>query len=240
MEKEHKLFQISPMASIPTLLAVILVFASILIAISPYLASAQDASDIIQSQTGINPNAIPQSPQEVGDYLSQEWGTFIAKTPLIGTIHTFFTNNPLIFQIIFGEPYAISATFIFVFILWLFVFINASRLFESSGLIKQEGYSWLAGAGAAIIIAQINVYHYIGNGISTFAFSQEAWWARTLVFAIAVVVIVALSYMLTLLDKYMIFRKGRKQAQVLKQRSEESKEFTKGIEETKNIVKDWT
>lgn len=211
-----------------------ILFLSLILSVITFV-SAEDVQEQVQELTGVNPEAIPSTPEDVSNYLVSQWSAFIAKTPFIGSIHTLFIDNPLIFKIAFGEPYSFSPSFLFVLILWIFFLVHTSKAVKSSGLINEK-YSWIVGLAITIIIAQIQFYHFIASGISNLAFSQEAWWARTIIFAVAFIVIMAFSYLANLLEITMRKSKENKEKKALKRKVESTDAFVKGAEEGKKIT----
>ena len=204
-------------------------------------ASAQTtvpgAEQIQQAQQQIS--NLPKTPAELqqitSDYLVQEWSKIVAKIPVIGPLHSFLLAHPLPFIILFNEPYSFSLTFILIFILWLYIAIFSSRTISSAGFVKPL-IAWLLGLLFTILTAQINLISYISTAVLAFIFSYDAWWARTLLFLVVIVVFVLLSALSNILSKYLKEIELKKEKQEIKQGIKESKALKKGLKEGQKLT----
>jgi len=128
------------------------------------------------------------------EYLKQEWGKILAKNKYIGPIHNFFVKNPLIFTILFNEPYNFSLKFICIIILWIF-FLAIGFSFAKALGIKSFSLSFLAGIVFAIFFAQITIIGAAVDFTLSLIFSKEQWWMRLILGAVAFFAIVILYYL---------------------------------------------
>ena len=109
--------------------------------------------EAVRQQLGINPEELPTTPEGFRDkYLSQKWSELIAKNKYLGPTHNFFLAHPLIFTILFGDPYAISLTFLIILLR-----ATATNLPSTSGWILQvstSSHTW-KGADVKLILKMI-------------------------------------------------------------------------------------
>jgi hypothetical protein len=188
----------------------------------------------IQEQIGFNPEKMPKTPQETRDYLQQEWTKIVASKPVIGSIHKFFLAHPLLFKIVFNTPYEFSLTFFMVVLLWIFVLISLSTLLARSDLLKGPA-STAIGLGAAIILAQVNVFKYLSIFLSNLALARENAWIRFIIWTIIVICFIIIFYIDQQVAEELKKRKEEKKKleteRTAKQAREEIKALEKGLEE---------
>lgn len=201
------------------------------------LAQVTTPQELLQQQTGINPESIPKSPEEIKDiYLKQEWSDVIAKIPVIGQIHNYFLVHPLIFKIIFNEPYTISLVFFLVVILWAYSMAAISDILRTSELVK-TGSSVLIGAASTIILAQVKVFNIIATTALNIIFAKEEWWIRGILWVLLFVILAIIVYIERMLGKE--FKKIR-EAKARGKTEEEIaklKKFTGGVYDAERIIK---
>lgn len=217
---------------------IILLIISFLFQLS--LTKAIDSEDI-QKTIGINPENIPSDPDALKEqiksrYLQQEWGKIISKNKVLGPIHNFFISNPLLFQILFKEPYALSLVFFCTFILWLYLTIGISDIMKKSGLIK-SGISLIVGIASTIITAQLGIIKWIVNSALYIIFAREAWWIRLIIWIAIIVLLVIIYYVKNLLAQQLKLMKKSEEKSELKQKTQESEAFIKGVKEGQQIAK---
>jgi len=215
---------------------IIFLLISSLILTSLNLALAQTTpEDVFQQQTGISPENIPKSPEEIKElYLRQEWSNFIAKIPIIGSIHNFFLTHPLPFKILFAYPYEISLTFFLIFILWIFLVAGAADIINASGFTKNP-ISFLIGLAFSVILSQIGALKGIVLFTLNIIYAKETWWIRLILWLTFFVMLVVIFYFEKILGQQI--RKGIKarKERELKEEEEEHEEYIKGAEEGRKI-----
>ncbi len=168
-------------------------------------------------------------------YLNQEWGKILEKNRVLGPIHKFFINNPLIFQILFKEPYNLSLIFFLIIILWLFAMTGMSDLIRASKFVKGP-VSLLIGAGVAVILAQTGLFKSIILAVLDIIFSKDKWWLRVLFWFIAAFVVTAAYYLNQMLaNKIKEFKKAKETA-IEKTKLAVSSAFVKGSIEGKKFI----
>ncbi len=187
--------------------------------------------EAVKQQLGFNPEDLPTTPQEIKDkYLSQEWSDLISNNTYLGPIHKTFVANPTIFKIIFGDPYAISLTFLLILILWLFIGAQSGRLLEASGLLK-GGSAILAGFIFTILLAQTTLLRSLAKLCLDIVTQSANWWIRLIVGIVIVVLFFILSYLVSLTRKSMIEKRKKKREEKLDEKTEEVEEIEKGLKE---------
>lgn len=198
--------------------------------ISFVAAEATSAEQII----GFDPNKIPQTKEEIANqYLSQEWSSIVTKTPLIGPINTFFTNNPLIFNILFNIPYSLTATFFMIFILWLYIALIMSDLLKP--LIDKPSISFAIGFASSIILAHINLIKTIVSGPLNLLFAPESWWMRIIMWILLFTIFFVIWYVNKAFAKQIKAGKQKQKQSELEQKTKATSEFIKGVKEGQKL-----
>jgi len=187
---------------------------------------------------GVNPESIPHSPEELQEeYLAKEWGNIIANAPFIGPIHTAFINHPLVFKIIFAEPYSFSLVFALIVLLWILVAFNATKILNSVELIDKK-YSWIEGILVAIILAQTKLYSFLAEGSVKLVLSKEAIVARIIIIIILIFVFIIVSYLGGLISKYIKEKKEEKKEQETEKIKKEAPKVKKELSEIEKLAEE--
>src|SRR3989344_1302950 len=118
---------------------------AILIVLLSYSISAQqqdpaDVGQVIGGAFNVNQSKIPTTPEDIEqlrqNFLKQQWTEIISKNKVLGPLHNFFVNNTIIFQILFAHTYELSLTLFGIIILWFFFMTKATKIIDSTGLVK--------------------------------------------------------------------------------------------------------
>src|SRR3989344_2055704 len=156
-----------------------------------FVAAQQDPADVGQVIGGAfngNQSKIPTTPEDIEqlrqNFLKQQWTEIISKNKVLGPLHNFFVNNTIIFQILFAHPYELSLTLFGIIILWFFFMTKATKIIDSTGLVK-GGVSVAIGAAFAIILAQTRLLKTIVTFTLDVMFKQSSWWFRIIIAIIA-------------------------------------------------------
>jgi len=205
--------------------------------VNSHLATAEEPP-LPKDVLGLNPESIPQSPEELQErYLAKEWSNIIANITFIGPIHTAFINNPLIFRIIFAEPYSFSLVFFLIILLWIIVAFNASKIINSIEIIN-KGYSWIAGILVAIILAQTKLYSFLAKGSIYLVTSKETTWARAILAILLVFILILVDYLGGLISKYIKEKKEEKKEQKTEEIKKEVPKVKEGLTKVEKLAEE--
>lgn len=196
-------------------------------------ASALDtsAAENIAQNVEAARDKLPTNPDDIkNSYLTQEWSAFIAKTPLLGSLHTFLLQQTLFFRIVFNAPYAFSLTFLGIFILWCFVAYHAGKVSAASGFIPRGGNRVL-GIGVSVLFARLSFYNVLVSASLNLLRSNEYWAARIVLGIVIVGMLVLAWYGSSFFEAYLKQRKKAAQEAALQQNVAESAAFLKGVRE---------
>jgi hypothetical protein len=195
----------------------------------------------IQEQIGFNPEKAPKTPQETRDYLQQEWTKIVASKPVIGSIHKFFLEHPLIFKIVFNTPYVFSLTFFMVVLMWIFIMLTLTTLLARSDLLKGPPATAI-GIGAAIILAQVGVYNHLSVWLSNLALSPQNGWVRFVIWTIIVLGFVIFFYIDQQVAETLKKRKEKRKKLETEEKAELAKKeveaLAEGLEEGLKLKKE--
>lgn len=243
MKKEHKIYAFGFVAILILAAVAVLSLHSVQAqnqSGTPFAGVAQTPEEAVQQTIGVNPENIPQSPEQIKEaYLKQEWGKIVASWPVIGPIHNFLSENPLVFKIIFNEPYAISPTLFLVIIFWLIVGIYSSKMLASSGIIN-KAFAIPAGFAFTIVMAHISIYNFIASSLVLFTLSKDGWLARSLIIIIISAVIIAVAFLFRYIDMEIKAARVAKAKAELEHKVKKSEKFMQGVEKGQKIVEDFT
>jgi hypothetical protein len=199
-------------------------------------AEATDPATAISSQFGIDQNNIPTSIEDIkAKYLQEQWIELIKKNKYVGPVHTFFTEHPTPFKVIFGEPYTFTLTFALVFFFWFLVLGGVTDIAKNIGILKKLGI--IAGVAFAIIFAQIGILREVSRFTSNILLAENTGIMRTVVWLAFLIIIVFVVVGEKTIVKIMKKNQQLKEKEEVKQGVKESQELIKGIKEGKELTK---
>ncbi len=186
--------------------------------------------EAIKQVVGFNPEDIPTSPDQIKDkYLVKEWSDLISRNVYLGPAHNFLLTHQTLMKILFGDPYAISFTFLVIVLLWLFIGAKSGQLFEASGILK-GGATIIAGFVFTVLLAQTTILRTIAKLCLDIITSSANWWIRFIAAIMLVFLFFIISYLLSIARKAMIENRAKKKEEKRDERDEELKALEKGIE----------
>jgi len=198
--------------------------------------SFPSAGEEVQKQIGINPEKLDPATIE-RDYLQKEWSKIITNSTVFGPTHKFFTNNPLVFKILFKEAYSFSLTFFLIVIFWVTIALVVEKTVRAMSWIKGWWFSGITGILAAVILAQSGLYTATANLVLNLIFSRENYWIRAILWAVFFVVIIVINYLGNAASAELkTLREAKEKAEVV-QKLTKQEAFYKGTKEGQDIVK---
>ena len=178
---------------------------------------------------------IQQTPDQIrSQYLSQEWGSEVARLPVIGQIHTFFTNYPIIFQILINEKYDISLTFFLTSFIWIFLIRISYRILRST--LSHKSLALIIAICISILIAQSTIIKIIVSAIINLTTSESAWWIRLIIWLGIIVIAIIFYYLDGKISKDIKNARLSKKKAGQEEAVNESKALIKGIREGKQMT----
>jgi len=136
------------------------------------------------------------------DYLGKEWKEILLKNKFVSTVDTFFAKISIVFVILFGEPYSLSLTLLFVIMLWFYFFFKFSEIFVDFSSFSSTTAIVIGGA-LTIILAQFNILRKIIEFFGWLVFSQESnIWRFLIMLGIFLVLIGSYYFSSYLGDKF--------------------------------------
>jgi hypothetical protein len=186
------------------LVGLLLVLAFVFLLYSSHLAIAQTPEEIIQQQTGINPdiNKIPQTPEDAKqlsqDYLKKEWiKLFENNTLVLSPMIKFYRQYPYIgstIKTIIGVPPGLNWLFFMTLTLWVTFAIYIFRTFSAVSPFS-KGVSTIISLTLIIATGIIGIVKAISTKIISVLSLMNTWWMQLIgVVAIWVLIILASIY----------------------------------------------
>jgi len=199
--------------------------------------AADSAQQVIGQQIGVDLKTIPTTPAEAKDaLLKQQWSELIANNKYLGPVHRFFSTISPVFLVLFGENYSLSPTLLLVIVLWFYVAMELTILFNGIGMLNSWANRGIA-VGCSIVLAQVGVFRGIGLFLSNLIYSPALWWARLLAAIGLVVGLFILHYIMKLVEKQLKTAKEAGKKETLKEELEKGRAFREGLEEGSKLGK---
>jgi predicted PurR-regulated permease PerM len=221
---------------------VFLIVAVFILPILLQLASAQIGVDLS------NPAQVPGQIQETQQQLEKlknqtEWQYLgiriqesLMKNSFIAWMDSSFKSISIVFNILFGMPYSLSITLLFVIALWLIVFIDGGNIIHSHSALS-SGASYGISFAFALVFSQLKVFENIVNFAGTLVFAREAWWARMLLVFVIILVLIVLDQGGRYLAKYLKKKKEAKEKAESTAAGREIQATAKGLREGEKFIK---
>lgn len=220
---------------LPILFIILLSFISIQASAADSIEGSLDQIENTKSKVDSGIEKIADTPENIKNkFLTKAWGEMIAKNRIIGPIHKIFSQYPLPFIILFAHPYEISLTFFCIFFLWLFIAIAVSKQIKATEAFGAAGAFFLS-VIVAIIVAQTGLIKLIVVSLLSLIFSKELWWARLLISAIIIALILALGYINGLIAKNLKVAREKRKKEAEEEKVEKMDNFIKGVEEGQKL-----
>lgn len=167
--------------------------------------------------------------------IGQRFQQALLKNPVIVAIDSFFTKLSIVFIILFGMPYSLSITLLFVMVMWLIVAIDLGNIISS-----YSTFSGLASYGIsfafAVIFAQLKIFEIIVNFVGTLIFTREAGWARALIILVTLLVLIFIDQISRYLGKYLKKRKEAEEKAETLVSGKEIQATAKGLREGEKLA----
>ncbi|MBS3090872.1 hypothetical protein J4217_00295 [Candidatus Pacearchaeota archaeon] len=172
------------------LFLILLVFSIFSITYFSHLAIAETVDDAIQTQTGFNPENIP-NPTNIEDiktkYLQREWNQIIDKNAIAEPIQRFLISiNPFL-KAVLGVEYALSWAFFFAIVIWISLFVFLQPIAEV--LFKGKLFGIL---GAFIVASLIGLSGTIKRAVDMLTFVINNTWILWISVVVAIVITIIL------------------------------------------------
>lgn len=224
------------------LVGLLLALAFVFSVYSSHLSLALTPEEVIQQQTGINPdiNKIPQTPEDAKqvsqDYLKKEWiKLFENNTLVLSPMIKFYRQYPIIGKIVqytIGVPPGLNWLFLLSVVLWIAFAIYMHRIMSVFSTFS-KGASQIISIVLSVILGNIQFIKLVASKIISILSLMNTWWMQLIgVVAIWVLILLASIYSKqfeALMIKIKENRKKMKQEMKIKEL-----EFRQKLEETQN------
>ncbi len=128
-------------------------------------------------------------------YLGEEWRKIMLQNSFVSAADSFFKKISVVFLVLFGEPYSMSAGLFFLIAFWIYALIYFSEIMGLSGMFSPLTSKIIA-FGMTIAAAQTGAFKRIIGWLGWIIFSQKASWVRFFIF-IAIVIFLFFIYRFT-------------------------------------------
>jgi uncharacterized RDD family membrane protein YckC len=128
--------------------------------------------------------------QSYWQYLGVRFQESLMKNPVIALIDGFFTKISFVSLILFGMPYSLSLTLLFVIFLWFYFLMLFYSIFSTFSGFSEQTFLGID-AFICIILAQMQIFRKIVEGIGWLLFARKGW-----VWSVSMTIIVILAFIL--------------------------------------------
>ncbi len=130
--------------------------------------------------------------EQTWDYLGKEWQKIILKNQFAADIDSIFAKFSIVFSIFLGVEYSLSLSLFFIFVIWLFFFLNLIEIISATGLLREE-FSWVGTLLINVILAQTGFFKNLVIFLGNFIFAPDYVWTRAIIFFVVILAFYALN-----------------------------------------------
>lgn len=169
------------------------------------LLNSARAQNEIPLPGGINTGQIENTTNQIGNaagqfgqpnqywtYIGNEIQKIILGNPITVTIDNFLHMISPAFVVLFGVPYSLSVSLLFIIALWTYFLLVINNILKNYASLSK----WISRAVAllmVIIMAQFKLFEKQINLVIFLLFGDKPWWLK-LIFGIIIVVILMLLF----------------------------------------------
>lgn len=218
----------------------VLIISLLVLSIIPIAKAVEDPSDtsqVIGSEFGINPDAIPTDPDQIkAQYLKQEWAELLNKSaagPYIAKAQNAIQSIDPFFNVLLGLPFAFSWFFFITIALWIALLTSGINLLTILEVyFKPKNYAvlakWIAVIILFIALSTVRIPRYLAAGAISII-SLAGHWAIQLILALVLLIIVIFlaQYTRTIKRKFLKIKEAKKIKSSAKEIKEQEKETEK-------------
>ena len=107
------------------------------------------------------------------NYFAEKWKGIFRNNLVTETVDKGFSFLSPVFKILIQEPYSLSWRFFIILIIWIFVFWNVSKFFNS--LLFQNLIGWGIGFVTTFILSYFGFFHGIYDFLSKLIIQFSGW-----------------------------------------------------------------
>jgi len=166
-------------------------------------ADLSGTQDKLDESVG-NLEGVQENIETKWDYLGKEWKNILLKNDIVKTADGFLKKISPAFVVLFGEPYSLSLTLLFIVVFWFLFFFKFKEILTDFSMFS-PATSMIISFGLVIILGQVggNLFKKLVGFLGWIVFSQDAWWARTILIVVVVFAIILISKMSSLFGEAM-------------------------------------
>lgn len=97
---------------------------------------------------------------EYWENIGVQWKEFLLRNKAVSSVNSFFTKINIVFIILFGMDWSLSANMFFALFFWVIMFFSINRYMAS---IDKGGIGFLYSLIIVVLLAQINLFEYVGK-----------------------------------------------------------------------------
>ncbi len=121
------------------------------------------------------------------EYFSNEWKNLLLSNSYVAQFDRVLSKSSFLFQIVFGQPYALSLQLFIAIALWFLLFSEFGKILSNYGMFSQA-VSWLLVLGFMILFAQFSFFKMLSELLLQLIFSPENRIWRFVIFAVIIIV----------------------------------------------------
>lgn len=108
-----------------------------------------------------------------------QWKEFLLRNKFVSSVNVFFTKINIVFLILFGMNWSLSFNMFFAFLFWVFTLYSIIKYMSS---VDKKAIGILYSFIIVILLAQINLFEYIGKWSVALVFYKSSLLWKVLFF----------------------------------------------------------
>jgi len=142
------------------------------------------------------------------NFIGLQWKEFLLKNKLIAGMDAFFTKINIVFVILFGMDWRFSMQILFAFLFWCFTLFSVNKYIFS---VTNNNISLIYSFVPVILLAQINLFEYVGKWSVALVFYKDSILWKTLLFLFIIAIFVVFGLLNSSISKLLKKKKEKKE-----------------------------
>ena len=143
-----------------------------------------------------------------------QWKEFLLRNKFVSSANAFFTKINIVFVILFGMNWSLSFNMLFAFLFWIVILYC---IYRYTSTISDGWLSFLYSFIALVLLAQINLFEYVGKWSVALVFYKSAFLWKVAFFLGVLVLFVIFGILNKSLSNWFKKRKESKEENIEKE-----------------------
>lgn len=160
--------------------------------ILPLFLNLLSSAENISGLGSLNPENLEDTTVKLTsswEYLSQEWKTILLRNSFVKGVDSFCLSISTVFFVLFSESYSFSLELLLVIFVWVYFLLVFNNIFSNFSTFSKWASFGISFA-LTLMFAHLKIIKMPVTAIIWFFFGEKPWWAKIMIGAIVVALLV--------------------------------------------------